>query len=287
METTLTDKPIEERFFPIDGSNMRYLHAGSGPPLILVHGLMGYSFSWRHATPVFAKHAEVFAVDLLGTGFSDRPANLDLSFEACAERLLRFANAVCKSPFDLLGTSHGGAISMMAATLAPQRIQRLILVAPANPWAPRGKSLAPFLSNPLITPLALQIVPLLKEYYFRRLFADPNRILPGTLEGYRMAIDRPGSYEYAISVLRTWNRDFAGLKAALPKIADIPTLLLWGDRDSAVAPESAERLKQVFRNCQLIVMKGIGHLPYEEAPEEFNRIVVKFLLTRNPPTRPS
>jgi pimeloyl-ACP methyl ester carboxylesterase len=275
--TDIGKASFEERFFQIDGANMRYLHAGSGPPLILVHGLMGYAFSWRFAIPVLAKHAEIFAVDLLGTGFSDRPANLDLNFKACAERLLQFADAVCKSPFDLLGTSHGGAISMTAATLAPQSIRRLILVAPANPWAPRGKSLAPFLSNPLITPLALQIVPLLKEYYFRRLFADPNRIAPGTLEGYRLAIDHPGSYEYAISILRTWNRDFAELKLALPKIADIPTLLLWGDQDAAVAPKSAEPLKKVFRKCQLIMMKGIGHLPYEEAPEEFNRIVVEFL----------
>jgi pimeloyl-ACP methyl ester carboxylesterase len=279
VETTPAGKPFEERFFPIDGARMRYLHAGSGPPLVLVHGLMGYSFSWRRSIPVFAQHAEVFAVDLLGTGFSDRPANIDLSFKACAERLLRFADSVCKTPFDLLGTSHGGAVSMTAATLAPQRIRRLILVAPANPWAPRGTSLAPFLSNPLVTPLALQIVPLLKEYYFRRLFADPRRILPGTLEGYKLAIDRPGSFEYAISILRTWNQDFAELKAALPKIADIPTLLLWGDRDVAVAPQSAEPLKKNFRNSELIMMKGIGHLPYEEAPEEFNRIVAKFLFS--------
>ena len=277
MEPTLTAKSFEERFFPIDGGKMRYLHAGSGPPLILVHGLMGYSFSWRHAIPVFAQHAEVFAVDLLGTGFSDRPADIGLSFKACATRLLRFADAVCKAPFDLLGTSHGGAISMTAATLAPERIRRLVLIAPANPWAPRGKSLAPFLSHPLIAPLALRVAPLLNEYYFRRLFADPNRILPGTLEGYKLAIDRPGSYEYAISILRTWNRDFAELKAALPKIADIPTLLLWGDRDTAVAPESAEPLRRFFRNCELIMMEDIGHLPYEEAPDEFNRIVVKFL----------
>ena len=272
---------VEDRFFNLDGSQIRYQHAGSGPPLVLVHGLMGYSFSWRHAIPSFAEYAEIFAVDLLGTGYSDRPAGIDLSLAGCAQRLLRFIDEVCRAPVDLLGTSHGGAVSLKAATLAPERIKRMVLVAPVNPWAPRGRRLAPFLSNPLIAPLALRIVPLVKEYYFRRLYADPRRIIPGTLEGYSKPLDRPGSYQYGISILRTWNRDLDDLEAQLPGIAGIPTLLVWGDRDGAVAPSSAERLQRNFRNCQLVKMRGVGHLPYEEVPEEFNRIVSEYLFSAN------
>ena len=128
---------------------MRYLRDGRGPALVLVHGLLGYSFSWRHAIPVFAQRATVHAVDMLGVGFSDRPAGLDCCLQASAERLLRFLDAAAIDSCDLLGTSHGGAVSMMAASLAPDRIRRLILVAPVNPWSLFGKPTAEFLTKPV------------------------------------------------------------------------------------------------------------------------------------------
>jgi pimeloyl-ACP methyl ester carboxylesterase len=63
----------------------------------------------------------------------------------------------------------------------------------------------------------------------------------------------------------------------LPRIADIPTLLIWGNRDRVVTPASAEQLRREFRDCRLVVFEGAGHLPYEEVPEEFNRAVLEFL----------
>src|SRR5277367_2922877 len=124
---------IQDHWITLDGGRMRYLRDGIGPPLVLLHGLLGYSFSWRHSIPAFAEHASVYAVDMLGVGFSDRPPGLDSSLRASAERLLRFLDAVGVASCDLLGTSHGGAVSMMAAALDPGRIRRLVLVAPVNP----------------------------------------------------------------------------------------------------------------------------------------------------------
>ena len=128
---------VEERWATLgaapDSPRMRYLSAGSGPALVLVHGLLGYSFSWRFTVPVLAQRSTVYAIDLLGTGFSDRPPALDCSLKASAERLLQFTDKTGLAQFDLLGTSHGGAITMMAAALAPNRIRRLILVDPVNP----------------------------------------------------------------------------------------------------------------------------------------------------------
>jgi pimeloyl-ACP methyl ester carboxylesterase len=275
---------VEEHWVTLDGAResarMRYLRAGSGPALLLVHGLLGYSFSWRFAIPALAQHATVYAIDLLGTGFSDRPPGLDCSFKASAERLIQFMDKTGLASCDLLGTSHGGAVAMFAAALAPERFRRLILVDPVNPWSAHGKRLTAFLSSLVVAPLFANLTPhvrSLHEFYHRRMFGDPGRIPPDSLEGYRKPMRIPGSYEYALAVARSWNRDLKELESALPRIANIPTLLIWGSKDSAVDPASAEQLKQRLRDCRLVMFEGVGHLPYEEAPEEFNRVVAEFL----------
>jgi pimeloyl-ACP methyl ester carboxylesterase len=271
---------MEDLRMNLDGLSCRYQRAGSGPELLLVHGLMGYSFSWRHAIPVLAQQATVYALDLPGTSFSGHSANLDCSLGTSARRLLRFMDQAGIASCDLLGTSHGGALAMMAATFAPERVRRLILVAPANPWSAHGRFLIPFLSNAVIAPLFLQLAPrlrILQEFYFRRLFGDTRHILPGTLEGYLAPMQTRASFEYGLSVIRTWKQDMQKLQSAIPAIAHIPTLLIWGDRDAAVEPASAHALQAQFQSCRLLMLEGVGHLPYEEVPEEFNRAVALFL----------
>ena len=271
---------IEDHWITLDGARMRYLRSGSGPALLLLHGLLGYSFSWRYALPYLARQATVHAVDMLGTGFSDRPSDLDCRLRANAERLVRFLDAVGEDSCDLLGTSHGGAVAMMAAALAPERIRRLVLVAPVNPWSHLGKRMAAFLSAPAVAPLFLRIAPLLEPthgYFLRRLYGDTRRIRPGTLEGYSAPFALPGAFESGLGILRTWAQDLEELRSALPRISHIPTLLLWGGVDAAVDPASAEPLRRQFENCRVLMFEGVGHLPYEEVPEEFNRAVAEFL----------
>ena len=278
---------IEEHRIALDSTkdaHVRYLKAGAGPALLLVHGLLGYSFSWRFCIPALAQHATVYAIDLLGTGFSDRPAKVNYSFKASAQRLLQFMDSIGLASCDLLGTSHGGAVAMLAASLAPDRFRKLILVDPVNPWSAHGKRLTAFLSNPLIAPLFSTLtprVPSVHEFYHRRMFGDPRRIPPDSLEGYRKPMRIPGSYEYALSVARSWNDDLKELESALPRIANIPTLLTWGSKDTAVDPASAEQLKTYFRDCRLVMFDGVGHLPYEETPDEFNRAVIEFLVPKS------
>jgi len=277
---------VEERWATVDGARMRYLRAGSGPPLVLVHGLLGYSFSWRFAIPVLAQQATVFAVDSLSTGYSDRVPGLDCSFQASARRLLQFLDQVGVSTCDLLGTSHGGAVAMLAASLAPQRVKRLILVAPVNPWSAHGKWLAAFLSSPAMTPVLLYLVPRLEvthRIFLRRVFGDSRRIAQGTLEGYSAPMRLPHSFDYGVNVLRNWKTGLADLRRALPTIRDIPTLLIWGSLDPAVIPASATHLRQQFAHCRLVMLEGVGHLPYEEVPEMFNRIVTEFLKSSGTP----
>jgi len=276
----LVEIPVEEARISVDGVGWRYQKAGAGPTLLLVHGLLGYSFSWRFALPMLARHATVYAMDLPGAGFSDRPRQADCTMRGIAARLIRFLDVAGISQCDLLGTSHGGAIAMTAVALAPQRFRRLILVAPVNPWSARGKSLSVLLSNPMVAPLFVRIaphLPVVQAHYLKRLYGDLSRMRPGTMEGYRQPLLVPGAFEYCLSILRSWNRDLKELGAVIPSLASLPNLLMWGDRDAAVDPRSADRLKEQIRGSELVMFPGVGHLPYEEVPQEFSRAVMDFL----------
>jgi pimeloyl-ACP methyl ester carboxylesterase len=275
---------IHEHSAEIDGHRMRFLHGGSGPPLLLVHGLLGYSFSWRFNLSALARRFTVFAPDLLGAGFSERVPGMDCSMAAIAGRLLQFLQGQGIESFNLLGTSHGGAIAMTLAAMATERspgsVQRLILVDPAHPWSRPRPVLINVLSQRAGAALFRAFLPLIRlthEHYLRRMYGDPRRISPGTAEGYAAPLVARGAYEYPLSIVRCWHHDMCKLAAALPKIADIPTLLMWGSRDRVIAPSSAAQLQRQFRNCRLLMLEGVGHLPYEETPEEFNRAVLDFL----------
>ena len=269
----------------VEGARMRYVRAGSGRALILLHGLLGYSFSWRYTMPALAPYATVYAPDMMGAGFSDRPIGIDHSMRGTAKRLLRFIAELGITSFDLLGTSHGGAVAMVAAAECLSgdtglHLRRLVLVAPVNPYSAHGRNLAPFFGTPqgaTLFRVAIARMSFLYPYWHARMYGDRRRIPPGTLEGYMAPLAKPGLFEHALSIVRTWTQDLRELETTLPKLASIPTLLMWGSNDTAVYASSAEPLAKVFRNSKSIIFPGIGHLPYEECPEEFNQALIEFL----------
>lgn len=296
----------EELWLDLPDGRMRYLKAGSGPALILVHGLMGYSFSWRFTIPALAPHATIYAIDNLGAGLSTAKDEdgMDATVRATATRVLQFANALGIKTFDLLGTSHGGGVAIMVAAICAENhpetyrdshpespterpagygLQRLILVAPVNPWSPHGKRLAPFVGSALGGFLFRNTIVRwrsLDHLWLQRLFADKSKIPPDSLAGYRLPVFQNNALRHASRILSTWTSDLAALEKALPTIRDYPTLLIWGTQDRAVDFRSAEPLRRNFRQARLVVFKGVGHLPYEEAPGDFNRALIDFVTQR-------
>jgi pimeloyl-ACP methyl ester carboxylesterase len=275
---------VDECWMDFDGARMRYLRAGSGPALILLHGLMGYSFSWRYAIPALAPYATVYAPDLLGAGFSDRPRGLDHSVRATALRVLKFAENLGLSSFDLLGTSRGGivatAVAAQCVDAGSPRVRRLVLVCPVNPYSAHGTWLAPFFATSLGASAFRMVIahkPSLYPYFHSRLFGDRSKIPTGSLEGYRAPLAKPGLFEHALSIVQTWTADLREQEKLLPKLAETPTLLMWGSKDPAVYVSSMEPLARHFKNVQKIVFPGVGHLPYEECVEDFNAALIKFL----------
>jgi pimeloyl-ACP methyl ester carboxylesterase len=275
---------IEECWMDFDGARMRYLRAGSGPPIILLHGLMGYSFSWRYAIPALAPLRTCYAPDMLGGGFSDRP-KVDHSMRATGIRLLQFVEGLKLDSFDLLGTSRGGAVAMSAAAECVKRgkphIRSLILVAPVNPYSAHGRRLAPFCGSRFgsgIARLVLERMRFLYPYIHSRLYGDRRHIPAGTLEGYKAPLSIPGLFEHALSIVRTWSGDLRELEDLLPTLSSIPTMLMWGSKDPAVYFSSMQRLVRHFPGAEMVVFQDVGHLPYEECAEEFNRALIGFLM---------
>jgi pimeloyl-ACP methyl ester carboxylesterase len=269
----------------MDGARLRYLRGGSGPALILLHGLLGYSFSWRSTIPALAPYATVYAPDMLGAGFSDRPAGLDYSLRATAKQVLRFIAQLGVSSFDLLGTSHGGAVAMMIAEEclrmnAGPALRRLLLAEPVNPYSGHGQRLASFAGGrfgSVLFRFGVMRMKFLYPYWHARMYADPSKIPADALQGYLAPLKKPGLLNRVLSIMRTWKRDLRELEGILPRLANAPTLLLWGGSDRIVYPSSAQKLRKQLRNSELVIFPGVGHLPYEECPEQFNRALIAYL----------
>jgi pimeloyl-ACP methyl ester carboxylesterase len=109
------------------------------------------------------------------------------------------------------------------------------------------------------------------------LYADESQITEETHAGYAVNFQDESSYDYALKVTESWREDMHTLETALPSIARIPTLLLWGEDDQTIPADTALRLRQCFREVEFETLPGVGHLPYEEAPVDFNRCLLEFL----------
>ena len=278
----------EEHWVDVDGCRVRYLFSGQGRPLLLIHGLLGYSFSWRYNFEALGEMRSLYAIDLPGAGFSERPCDLNCGMRESAERVWRFLDELGIHTADVIGTSHGGALAMYMAAIAPERIANLILVAPANPWSRFGRHMIWGFENRFgaaamrfgtaamraAYPAALRFV---QDFFLKRVYGDISRISPDTAEGYSVALQDPGALEYGLKVVRCWRGDMNRLAGLMERLADMRVLLVWGTADGAVDPQSADELKQRLPKSELQMLDGVGHLPYEEAPAEFSRVVLRFL----------
>ena len=282
----------EEHQITIDGITWRFLRAGSGPPLLLVHGLMGYSWSWRFNIRELAQNFTVIAPDLPGCGFSQRSNSLAGCLENDAEGLLTLMDRLGFDEFSLIGSSRGGGVSIALAGLLAKRgrmdrLSRMILSAAINPWSSFGQRRARWLSTLPGQQYVIHVEPRLPSIlmmYYRELYGNPSRIAEGSVAGYAAGLLVPRSFHYLARMMRVWHSGLQLVESTLPWLQELPILLLWGSRDAAVYPSSSYELQDRLANSALLMMDGVGHMPYEEVPAEFNHIVCEFLLRHNPRT---
>lgn len=246
------------------------------PPLIvLMHGFGASTFSWREVLQPLAQFGDVVAYDRPGFGFTERPTefsgenpygvpgNLAL-LDAVLERFAHARDVI------LVGHSAGGLIAGEFVRLNPDRVDALVLVAPAvlsSGGTPAW--LAPLLAVPQIDrlgPLAVQSIASSGEQLLEQSFADPAALTDAVRAGYRAPLTVVG-WEAALWKLTRAPRDNA-LAENLEALT-VPTLLITGDADTVVATADTERLATLLPDAQLVVIPRAGHLPHEETPELF------------------
>jgi pimeloyl-ACP methyl ester carboxylesterase len=275
-----TPGPVEGAFVDVRGSRVHYLHAGTGRPLLLIHGIAGSSNNWRRILDALAKGAEIYAIDQLNTGKSQQIDGLDAALEAAADRIAATMDALGVSRADIAGHSHGGAVALMLAARHPERVHTLILFAPVNPFSQVGDLLVRAYNTPpgrLLARTAPNLPRQFQRYVLGRMYGDPARIADGCLQTYIDGLRTPGTLPHILAILGAWFRDMATLEAALPLVADTPTMLVWGDRDRAVDPASAVQLQAILRRSELHIVPGCGHIVFEELPEEASRLMLEWL----------
>jgi pimeloyl-ACP methyl ester carboxylesterase len=262
----------------IDGQQFKYLQAGSGPTLLLIHGLLGGAFCWRLNIPALSEQHTTMALDLPGFGENDAPRPLDCGMEAQAIRLCRLLEKLGLESVDVVGSSWGGAVAIFLAAMS-RKVRSLVLAAPVNPWSDFGAERIRFFSGRMGRTLLRLVMPVSRPLHktaLERMYGDPERIPAGTLEGYASLLMRRGRVHSILNTLRHWEHDVAALRGAIARV-QARSLLIWGTRDGAVDLKSSEALMRVLPECERALIQGAGHLPFEETPEEFNRLVLDFL----------
>jgi len=273
---------MEELTVPVDGVRVHYTRAGSGPALVLVHGLCGSARNWDRNIAFLSRFRTVYAIDLVNAGTSERVEGLDARLPAQADRLLAWMDAVGIDVADVAGHSHGGAIAMVLAARYPDRVRGLALFSPANPFCTLGHAQMRFYATPIGSVFAKHVIPMLPRVLHRRslerMYGDKGRIAEGVLEGYTDGLDSLAIANILAIMLR-WTEDMELLRASLPTLAGVPSLLIWGERDRAVALDSGKELARHLGTSLRVVREG-GHIVFEELPQVCNPVWAEWLMTR-------
>jgi pimeloyl-ACP methyl ester carboxylesterase len=219
---------------------------GSGPPVVLIHGLSASSRWWERNVPALAERHQVHLVDLAGFGQSPGPFELDKA----AATLARWMEIVGLERAAVVGHSMGGYIAAELAADHPARVDRLTLVAAALPTV--GLKALPHPHDLLI---ALRYLPL---DFIELLVTDLWTAGVPTIAGALLALLR------------------ADLRAKLSAIA-APTLLVWGEHDPLVPARLAHELARCVPCREVAIFKRCGHNPMWERPQAFNKLLLEFL----------
>ena len=260
--------PKPGRLIDLQGESIHYLEEGTGPPVILIHGFGGHTFSYRNLLPDLAAGHRVVALDLLGFGYSERPKEADYSHSAQANRVVRLMDALGIEKASLVGHSMGGEIAMRVAAGWPERVERLALVASVS-----GDRVPTLPVTPLVKPFLCAVSRLFGKRMLRASFYDKSRMTEEIWDTYHRPSLIHGSMDGLYKIMQHTRKD--------PKIKYeeivAPMLLMFAQHEKIVPGWMRNRLRKRFPEAEIVVIDDTGHLLLEERPAECNAVLRRFL----------
>ncbi len=280
---TATREAAQDRFIQVGNVRTRYREVGSGTTLLMLHGIGRSLEDWSENMSAFGKSHRAVALDLVGFGRTDKP-DVPYSADYLRDFTARFMDALGVPKAVLVGNSMGGAVALRMALTQPERVEKLVLVAPGG----LGKRVAQLLS--------LCTVPVLGEWLTQAKPDDTDgqrRVLQAcfhnqaciTEEQVKLAHELaqlPGRQNAFLKTLRA-SCNWRGARssflqttlARLPEL-EVPTLVVWGKQDHILPSEYLENARRI-PGVQTHLFDPCGHFPQLERPHEFNALVTSFL----------
>jgi len=258
--------PLPElRTTTVFGYAIRYYDVGSGPPLVLIHGLGGDADDWAFCLEALSASHRVIALDVLGFGRSDKPA-IEYRISVFVDMLERFLAALGIGRAAVLGHSLGGWIAAAFALKSPDAIDNLVLVDSAGVWGD---------ARELPVDFRVSTREHLREV-FDHLFYDKSLATDTLVDlAYALHLER-GDGTTIANVLANLRDGREDLDRALGKL-QVPTLVIWGEQDEIIPLATGRRMQRLIANSHLAIIPNCGHLPELENPAEFVRCVLEFL----------
>ena len=265
--------PFRSRWLELAEGKIHYVDEGDGEPVLFVHGTPTWSFEYRHLIAALRGGHRCIAVDHLGFGLSDRPAAADYTPEAHAARLRAFVDKLGLRRFTLVVHDFGGPIALPLALDDPDRVERLVVL---NSW------MWSFADDPEMTKRARMVSGALGRFLYRRLNASLRLIVPSAygdrrkltkaihrqyLEAFPDADSRERVLWALARALTGSSAFYEGLWQRRQRLAAIPTLIVWGMKDTAFRPHLLARWRRALPHATVVELAEAGHWPHEEQPE--------------------
>ena len=275
----MVNLPGESRDITINGIRVRYVEAGHGPPVLLIHGLGVSAATWRDNMAALAKRHRVYAVDLPGHGDSEIP---DISYESASmvDFVRELIAALGHQQIALVGSSLGGGLCLLVAVDHPEIVSKLVLSSSGGV----GREVSMILrlaSLPWVGELMASGPVDGTQILLRKTFHDKRFASRELLDEFRRTNRLPGARNASLRIIRThiglWGvRRKSIVSGRLRRLA-VPTLVFWGADDEIIPVKHAYRAARSLPFCDLHVFGNCGHWPHMERADDFNRLTLEFL----------
>ena len=270
----------EHKTLKVWGLNVRYVEAGEGPVVLLLHGLAASLLTWYCNIDVLADAGyRVIAPDLPGYGDSDKPSHLDYDPESAANFVYDFSQELGLNRFYLVGSSAGGLIAGLFALEHPEMVEKMVLVGSGG----FGRKVSWFLrvmSLPVVGDLIYQPRINTRMGATKYLFYRPPAILEELLPEMDRVKLLPGARAAMLRSMRSsinlWGLRKQWYILERLKGSEVPLMTVWGANDIIIPLSHAEAVRRELPESVVRVIPECGHWPQMEQPGQFNPMLTGF-----------